>query len=170
MAHGEPSLRRRDLNPQFQVEGLARLTSFSNGGDTPPLATSESNRALPPYQGGPFDRLGRGQRKVEVSIFQAAKPARVFKARCRAGGAPSNEESGGPDPQRANVQRLSGQRPRPWRVHSPWSSSPARCDQAGDGRGRRTRIPALSRPPGFRPGPARLAGSSSKRGRRSNRS
>ena len=31
--------------------------------------------------------------------------------------------------------------------------SPARCEQAGDGGRRRTRIPALSRPPGFRPGP-----------------
>jgi hypothetical protein len=66
------------------------------------LATSESNRALPPYQDGPFDRLGRGQRKVEVSIFQAAKPARVFKARCRAG-APSMAEDGAHD-----AQRLSG--------------------------------------------------------------
>jgi hypothetical protein len=30
------------------------------------LATAESNRALPLYQSGPFDRLGRGQYMTEV--------------------------------------------------------------------------------------------------------
>jgi hypothetical protein len=39
-------------------------------------------------------------RKMEVSSLAAVKPPRAFKARCRAGGAPSIEESGGPDPQR----------------------------------------------------------------------
>ena len=47
--------------------------------------------------------------------------------------------------------------------------SPTRCEQAGDGRGRRNRIPALARPPGFRPGPADLAGSSSTSRRRPTR-
>lgn len=134
------------------------------------MATSESNRALPPYQGGPFDRLGRGQRKAEVSIFQAAKPARAFKARCRAGGAPSiyfSEESGGLEPQRVHAHPLSGRSLRPWQVHSPRAScSPARCEQAGDGRGRRTRIPASLTPTRFPAGASRLAGSSSEEGGR----
>ena len=77
-------------------------------------AAEESNRALPPYQGGPFDRLGRGQRKAEVSVFQAAKPARAFKARCRAGGAPSIEERGGADPHRHERMRAAARcRPGP---------------------------------------------------------
>jgi len=57
------------------------------------LAARESNPALPPYQSGPVDRLGRGQRKTEVSSPAALRPPRVFKARCRAGGASSDEES-----------------------------------------------------------------------------
>lgn len=33
------------------------------------MATAESNRAIPAYQTGPVDRLGRGQRKAEVPIL-----------------------------------------------------------------------------------------------------
>jgi hypothetical protein len=39
------------------------------------LAASESNRALPPYQDGPVDRLGRGQQKVRVSSPAATRTA-----------------------------------------------------------------------------------------------
>jgi hypothetical protein len=31
------------------------------------LATAESNRAIPAYQAGPVDQLGRGQQRPEVS-------------------------------------------------------------------------------------------------------
>jgi hypothetical protein len=39
------------------------------------LATAESNRAIPPYQGGPVDQLGRGQRNAEVSSPRGLKAA-----------------------------------------------------------------------------------------------
>jgi hypothetical protein len=52
----------------------------------------------------------------------------------------------------------------------PGSSSPARCEQAGDGRGRRIRIPRQLAATRFPAGASRLAGSSSKSGRRSIRS
>lgn len=58
------------------------------------LATSESNRALPPYQGGPFNRLGRGQRKMRVSSPRPQGPPLVFKASCRAGGTSSKGGEG----------------------------------------------------------------------------
>jgi hypothetical protein len=62
-----------------------------------------------------------------VSIFQAAKPAQAFKARCRAGGAPSihfSEESGGLEPQRVYAHPLSGRSLRPRQVHSPRTALP----------------------------------------------
>jgi hypothetical protein len=40
----------------------------------PRLAASESNRAIPAYQAGPVDRLGRGQQKVRVSNPSAETP------------------------------------------------------------------------------------------------
>ena len=54
------------------------------------------------------------------------------------------EESGGLEPQRFIRPSAFGAAP----------ASLAGSLSAGAGRGRRTRIPALSRPPGFRPGPA----------------
>ena len=66
------------------------------------MATSELNRAIPPYQDGPVDRLGRGQ--------------------C--------EESGGLEPQRCTPIRFRGgaRCPGGFTLHS-WT--PARCEQAG---------------------------------------
>src|SRR6202034_21454 len=61
-------------------------------------------------------------------------------------------ESGGHDPQRANADPPSKRSPRPGGL-TLHVGSPARCEQAGDGRGRRNRIPRLAPPPGFRPGP-----------------
>lgn len=52
-------LRTPYRDAALTVELPARVTA---------LAASELNRAIPPYQDGPVDRLGRGQRKVEVSI------------------------------------------------------------------------------------------------------
>ena len=77
----------------------------------------------------------------------------MFKARCRAGGAPSTEESDGLEPLRSHAHPPSKRRPRPggFTLHV---GSPARCERAGDGRGRRNRIPRCYPPPGFRPGPA----------------
>jgi hypothetical protein len=82
---------------RLQVEGLARLTVFSNGACSRvrrprlelgivPLGgdrvfryasgvwsgTQESNLAIPLYQSGPVDQLGRArERKVEVSSLAA---------------------------------------------------------------------------------------------------
>jgi hypothetical protein len=126
----------------------------------------------PPFEAGsgthPRGTLACQERKVRVSSPTAAKPSRVFKARCRAGGTPSREERGGSDPHYSRSQPLSGRCPPPGGF-SFRDCSPARCEQAGDGRGRRNRIPALARPPGFRPGPADLAGSSSTSRRRPTR-
>jgi hypothetical protein len=58
---------------------------------SPWLATAESNRAIPAYQAGPVDRLGRGH--------------------CA--------EGGGPDPQRVNALPGSSRR-LPWQLHLPW--------------------------------------------------
>ena len=57
------------------------------------LATSESNRALPPYQSGPFTGwvAASGRWRCRSS---RSDPARAFKARCRAGGAPSKNGGG----------------------------------------------------------------------------
>lgn len=56
----------------------------------------------------PLHRLSRRQRKTEVSSPAALRPPRVFRARCRAGGASSREESGGTDPQRSPAHPFSG--------------------------------------------------------------
>jgi hypothetical protein len=56
-----PALAGRDLNPRPSLYKSAALTCCATG----QLATAESNRALPAYQAGPVDRLGRGQRKAE---------------------------------------------------------------------------------------------------------
>ena len=89
------------------------------------LATSELNRALPPYQGGPFDRLGRGQQAEGEGVEprDLIRPPRVFKARCRADGAPSRAESGELESQRLRAHPRSKRSPLPWRVHSPWGIS-----------------------------------------------
>jgi hypothetical protein len=41
------------------------------------LATAESNRAIPAYQAGPVDQLGRGQQMAEVPTPSARAPFRV---------------------------------------------------------------------------------------------
>lgn len=53
------------------------------------LATSESNRALPLYQSGPFDRLGRGQQMAEVPTPSASAPFRVQAGGCHPAASPS---------------------------------------------------------------------------------
>jgi hypothetical protein len=99
------------------------------------LAASESNRAIPAYQAGPVDRLGRGQRKVEVSI-----------------GAPSIEEGGGLEPQRARPGAF--ETPPAALAGSPSKSAPPpgvnRWEMVEDG----VLETRPAGPPGFRPGPA----------------
>lgn len=68
------------------------------------LATSESNRAIPPYQSGPYDRMGRGQREEDGGV----EPHGVTR---REGSSPAaapaahlpRAESGGHDPQRQDA-------------------------------------------------------------------
>jgi hypothetical protein len=119
------------------------------------LATPELNRAILPYQSSPVDRLGRGHREEGEGVepHDREGPSRVFKARCRSGGAPSIEERGGPDPHRCHGHPLSGRCPPPggFSFHV---DSPARYEEAGHGRGRRNRISRCCPPPSFRPGPA----------------
>ena len=60
--------------------------------------TQESNLAIPLYQSGPFNQLGRARGAEGGGVEpRGLMTARAFKARCRAGGAPSidfSEESG----------------------------------------------------------------------------
>lgn len=78
------------------------------------LGVEPSDTAL---SGRPLRPAGSWPRKTEVSIPAAFRPPRVFKTRCRAGGASSKEESGrgerqeesgGPDPQRSPAHPFSG--------------------------------------------------------------
>jgi hypothetical protein len=87
-------------------------------------------------------------------------PARVFKTRCRAGGAPSFEESGGLEPQRANADPSSKRSPR---LAGSLSMSALPPDANGremaeDGAVEAHDVPAAAR---FPAGASRLAGSSS---------
>ncbi len=108
------------------------------------LATSESNRALPPHQGGPFDRLGRGQRKRGESNAQGRsssgfKPAAVANLLAL----PKRGERRTRTATLVTPIRFRGgaRNPGGFTLHK---GSPARCEQAGDSRGRRSRIPRHS--------------------------
>jgi hypothetical protein len=63
-----------------------------------------------------------------------------------------NEEVSSPTARAAN--RFRGGARHPAGSRSTVNCSPARCEQAGDGRGRSIRNPPHEGPPGFRPGPA----------------
>ena len=120
----------------------------------PPLLPAELSRhswppgsrtqQLPLYQSGPFTGwvAASGRWRCRSS---RCDPVRVFKARCRTGGTPPMEESGGLDPQRSHAQPLSGRRLRPWQVHSP-------CAEDGEFESQRLRgarpLSRRSRPPG----------------------
>jgi hypothetical protein len=73
------------------------------------LAASELNRAIPPYQGGPVDRLGRGQQMGEEPTPSARAPHRFQAGACRPAGFPSiarNEEV--PTPTACTASRFRG--------------------------------------------------------------
>jgi hypothetical protein len=126
------------------------------------LATSESNRAIPPYQSGPYDRVGRGQcadgggpgpqRSRALPGSSRRLPPDSFTIQA---------ESGSHDLQRLRAQPISNRRQPPAGSLSKSALPPDA--KAGDGGGRRTRIPASSdaRPPSTS-GASSLAGSSSK--------
>jgi hypothetical protein len=102
----------------------------------------------PPFEAGSEAHSRRTltcqERKVRVSSPRPRGPSRVFKARCRAGGAPSRAESGELESQRSRAHPRSKRSPQPWRVHSP-SSSPAGVNRPGmeeDGRLERQRLRA----------------------------
>ena len=83
----------------------------------------------------------------------------MFKARCRAGGAPSREESGGHDPQRSPARPFSGRGLPPGRftLHFGSPGPPVMRTPRAQGGWRRTEIPtpsAFRRPCGFQPQPA----------------
>jgi hypothetical protein len=50
-------IRQRGYSPLDKGRAGGALSPV---GATGRLATSESNRAIPPYQSGPYDRMGRG--------------------------------------------------------------------------------------------------------------
>jgi len=75
------------------------------------LATAESNRAIPAYQTGPVDRLGRGQRKMEVSSPTGRDPVLALKASSRAGAASSWRIAEVPPPQRFHARPGSSRGP-----------------------------------------------------------
>jgi hypothetical protein len=98
----------------------------------------------------------RSGRKVEVPTPRGLSRARAFKARCRAGDAPSMAETGGLDPQWLITTHPVSNRSRPGPVQLPY---------AEDGGPDPRRSPAS---PALQAGPAR-AGSSSMSGRRADR-
>ena len=110
------------------------------------LATSELNRAIPPYQSGPFDRLGRGQRMAEDPTPNAHTPFRVQAGGCRPAASPSIEESGGHDPHCANSQPLSKRRRPPGRFALQIGSPPGVNRQGIEEDGRLERHCCHSRP------------------------
>jgi hypothetical protein len=146
------------------------------------LAASELNRAIPLYQSGPVDRLGRGHWEEDggVEPRDLLGPPRVFKARC-------------PLPRRRRTFQSGARRCRSLRCYPPpafgagcsagcarsmsycamnhlaqASLSSTRCPD-GCGRGwQRTENsnPSAFAPTRFPARASRLAGSSSKRGRR----
>ena len=83
---------------------------------------------------------------------RGSDPARAFKTRCRAGGAPSIEEGGGLEPQRARPGAF--ETPPAALAGSPSKSAPP----PGVSRSEMTEDGVLEThpegPPGFRPGPA----------------
>jgi hypothetical protein len=103
--------------------------------------TQGSNLAVPLYQSGPFNQLGRArERKMRVSSSTSHKPATGFQ---------------GPLPRRRRTFHRGTRRFRPplpigsqplSRRCPPLDGisfqigSPARCERTGDGRGRRNRI------------------------------
>ncbi len=100
----------------------------------PPLLPAELSRhswppgsrtqQLPLYQSGPFTGwvAASGRWRCRSS---RCDPVRVFKARCRTGGTPPMEESGGLDPQRSHAANLddSGCRRGPLLIVLCWFSA-----------------------------------------------
>ena len=140
---------RRGVPRARQVNGIGPLTVFDCRPPIAPttLATSESNRALPPYQGGPFDRLGRGQRITEVPTPSACAPFRVQAGACRPAGLRSiarNEEV--PTPTAFTASRFRGGARHPAGSRSGTAPRPGVNRQGMEEDGRLERHCSHSRP------------------------
>ena len=72
------------------------------------MATAESNRAIPAYQTGPVDRLGRGQRMRQESNLQGGQARPVQAGFRRRSDCASVAEGGGHAPQRSRAHPGSG--------------------------------------------------------------
>jgi hypothetical protein len=118
----------RELNPLRTSYKDAALT-VELPARASALAASESNRALPTYQVGPFDRLGRGQRKTGDSNATALTAARFPAGASRLTGS-SSEEGGRLERHRATGASLSGRARTPvrftFREYRPGDSNPDR--------------------------------------------
>src|SRR5215471_12062052 len=122
------------LNPHVPLPFplLIRERGYAPVGDqgVEPCATALSER--------PLHRLSRRQRKTEVSSPAILRPPRVFRTRCRAGGASSIRGTRKSRPPPFARPSAFGAVPATWQVLVP-VGSPARCERAGDGRGRSSR-------------------------------
>lgn len=108
---------------------LIRERGYAPVGDqgVEPCTTALSER--------PLHRLSRRQRKTEVSSPTALRPPRVFRARCRAGGASSQRGERRYRPAAVTRPPVFGTGPATWQVHSPcrfaqwtcWTSLVADC-------------------------------------------
>lgn len=88
----------------------------------------------------------RSGRKAEVPTPRGLSRARAFKARCRAGGAPSMAETGGLDPQWLITTHPVSNRGRPGPVQLPYAEDGGPDPPAV---ARLTRLPSGARPGGF---------------------
>jgi hypothetical protein len=131
---------------------LIRERGYAPVGDqgVEPCATALSER--------PLHRLSRRQRKTEVSSLAILRPPRVFRTRCRAGGASSRGERRS-RPAAVTRPPVFGTGPAARQVHSPCRiSRPMRASGDGGGRSSRNSPRRASR---FPSGDRTLAASSS---------
>lgn len=84
------------------------------------MATAESNRAIPAYQAGPVDQLGRGQQMAEVPTPSVRAPFRVQAGAGHPAGSPSVSGAEVLSPTASRRPPVFETEPAARQVHSPW--------------------------------------------------
>jgi hypothetical protein len=130
------------------------------------LATSESNRAIPPYQSGPYDRMGRGHREEDGGVEPADHEGRHRCSKPVAAPAahlPRRRATDSNRCARALIRLRSDARgPGGFTLHV---GSPTRCERAEMAEDGAHDAHGVTRRP-FPAGADHLAGSSSEEGER----
>ena len=84
------------------------------------MATVESNRAIPAYQAGPVDQLGRGQQMAEVPTPALARPSRLSRSWPPGRFAIRERRAEVLSPTASWRPPVFGTEPAARQVHSPW--------------------------------------------------